>query len=431
MDRGVTMALMQTGNVLAIVQAGGAGGRMDVLTLERAKPALPFAGSYQLLDFPLSNLVNSRIDDVWLSVQYQASALGEQVLNGRPWDLDRTRGGLRLLVPQQGSGSMDEEGFAKGNADELFRLRDQIRTAAPDLVIVMSADHVYRLDYRDVIHTHRKKGAEVTVVTTDLAEVFAEDARQHAVVEVNRLGRVTSFAYKPDKATSTTVATEVFVYQPDLLIQVLEELHHEASDEPHEGDDNVGDSGLGDFGDLLLPRFVDRGKVYAHDLGGYWRDLGQPHHYLNAHLEAAPRRLRRVLQGMAHPHPTAPARAGQGSRGCRHQRCPAQSRLRRGRHRGPQRAWSGSRGRGRGRGRGERGPPRHHGPGRRHSDPLDRRQPLRAVRREHGSAMARWRSTTPRPSRSSAGSARSARPFSPVRGSPPAPPPRASWERYR
>ncbi len=279
------MTATYPGNILAIVQAGGAGGRMDVLTLERAKPALPFAGSYQLLDFPLSNLVNSRIDDVWLSVQYQASALEEQVLNGRPWDLDRTRGGLRLLVPQEGSGSMDEEGFAKGNADELYRLRDQIRTAAPDLVIVMSADHIYRLDYRDVVRTHQGKGAEVTMVTTDLSGVFAEDARQHAVVEVNRLGRVTSCDYKPDRAKSTTVATEVFVYEPDLLIEVLEELHHKLSDEPHEGDDGVGDSGLGDFGDLLLPRFVDRGKVYAHDLDGYWRDLGQPHHYLNAHLE--------------------------------------------------------------------------------------------------------------------------------------------------
>ena len=145
------MADMESTKVLAIVQAGGAGGRMDVLTLERAKPALPFAGSYQLLDFPLSNLVNSGVDDVWLSVQYQASALEEQVRNGRPWDLDRTRGGLRLLVPQEGTGSMDEEGFAKGNADELFRLRDQIRTADSDLVLVMSADHVYRLDYRDVV----------------------------------------------------------------------------------------------------------------------------------------------------------------------------------------------------------------------------------------------------------------------------------------
>jgi glucose-1-phosphate adenylyltransferase len=276
---------MESTKILAIIQAGGAGGRMDVLTLERAKPALPFAGSYQLLDFPLSNLVNSAIDDVWLSVAYQASALEEQVRNGRPWDLDRTHGGLRLLVPQEGTGSMDEEGFAKGNADELYRLRDQIRTARPDLVLVMSADHVYRLDYRDVVRTHRDKGAEVTMVTTDLEGTYAEDAGDHGVVEVNRLGRVTSFAYKPENPASTTVATEVFLYEPDVLVEMLERLHHELSDEPHEGDDDEGDSGLGDFGDLLLPRLVDRGKVYAHRLDGYWRDLGQPHHYLNAHLE--------------------------------------------------------------------------------------------------------------------------------------------------
>jgi glucose-1-phosphate adenylyltransferase len=275
---------MTTG-ILAIIQAGGAGGRMDVLTLERAKPALPFAGSYQLLDFSLSNLVNSGISDVWLSVQYQASAMEEQAHNGRPWDLDRTHGGLRLLVPQQGAGSMDEDGFAKGNADELYRLRDQIRRADPELVIVMSADHVYRLDFRDAIATHREKEAEVTLVITDLEGTYAENAADHAVVEINRLGRVTGFAYKPDEPATTTVATEVIVYDPAVLVQMLEELHHELSDEPDEGDDGEGDSGLGDFGDLLVPRLVDRGSAYAHRLDGYWRDLGQPHHYLNAHLE--------------------------------------------------------------------------------------------------------------------------------------------------
>jgi glucose-1-phosphate adenylyltransferase len=279
------MALMRQTEILAIIQAGGAGGRMDVLTLERAKPALPFGGSYQLLDFPLSNLVNSRIEDVWLSVAYQASAVEEQVHNGRPWDLDRTQGGLRLLVPQEGTGSMDEEGFVKGNADELYRLRDQIRTADPDLVLVMSADHVYRLDYRDVVRTHREKGAEVTMVTTDLEGTYAESPADHAVVEVNRLGRVTSFAYKPEEPASTTVATEVFVYQPDVLVEVLEELHREVSKRTDDDENEEGDTGLGDFGDLLLPRLVDRGQVYAHALDGYWRDLGQPHHYLNAHLE--------------------------------------------------------------------------------------------------------------------------------------------------
>ena len=101
---------MSRERILAIVQAGGAGGRMDVLTRERAKPALPFAGVYQLVDFPLSNLANSGITDVWLSVQFQGSSLEEPVSNGRPWDLDRTRGGLRLLMPQSGTGSSDEEG---------------------------------------------------------------------------------------------------------------------------------------------------------------------------------------------------------------------------------------------------------------------------------------------------------------------------------
>jgi glucose-1-phosphate adenylyltransferase len=281
---------MEQTKILAIVQAGGAGGRMDVLTLERAKPALPFAGSYQLLDFPLSNLVNSGVDDVWLSVQYQASALQDQVRNGRPWDLDRTAGGLGLLIPQQGTGSMDEEGFAHGNADELFRLRDDLRRADPDLVLVMSSDHVYRLDYRDVVDTHRSKGAEVTMVVTDIDDVYAEDPSDHGVVEVNRLGRVTSFAYKPDRPASSTVATEVFLYEPEVLLEVLEELHREQSDGQDDGDDGVGDTGLGDFGDLLLPRLVERGKVFAHRLDGYWRDLGQPHHYLNAHLELVERR---------------------------------------------------------------------------------------------------------------------------------------------
>ncbi len=116
--------------VLALVLAGGAGSRMDVLTRERAKPALPFGGSYRLIDFPLSNLHHSGIDDVWLSVQYQSQSLDEEVANGRPWDLDRTRGGLRLLPPQQGVGT-SEDGFAEGNADVLFRQRDLIRAFDP------------------------------------------------------------------------------------------------------------------------------------------------------------------------------------------------------------------------------------------------------------------------------------------------------------
>jgi glucose-1-phosphate adenylyltransferase len=262
---------------LAVIQAGGAGGRLDVLTRERAKPALPFAGVYQLVDFPLSNLVNSGITDVWLSVQFQGSTLEEQVANGRPWDLDRTRGGLRLLMPQEGTGSMDEEGFAKGNADELFRIRDQVRAFDPEVLVVLSADHIYRFDVAEAVATHVAAGAECTVVTT---EVPLEEAGDHAVVEADGDGRVTGFAYKPDEPSTTTIATEVFVYDPRVLVEVLEELHAELAEGAEEGD-----TGLGDFGEHLLPRLVDRGKAVRHELPGYWKDVGQPHHYLQAHRD--------------------------------------------------------------------------------------------------------------------------------------------------
>jgi len=263
--------------ILALIQAGGAGGRMDVLTRERAKPAMPFAGVYQLVDFPLSNLSHSGITDVWLSVQYQGATIEEQVGNGRPWDLDRTYGGLRLLMPQEGAGTPNEEGFARGNADELFRIRAQIAAAKPEVVLVLSADHVYRFDYMEAIATHRSAGAECTVVTTkvDLAE-----AGDHAVVEQDDSGRVTAFVDKPEDPSTTTVATEIFVYDPAVLVEVLEDLHRELS-----ADSDPGDTGLGDFGDHLLPRLVERGRVVAHDLSGYWRDLGQVHHYLRAHQD--------------------------------------------------------------------------------------------------------------------------------------------------
>jgi len=260
--------------VLALIQAGGVGGRMDVLTRERAKPALSFAGVHQLVDFPLSNLANSGVSDVWLSVQYQASALQDQVRNGRPWDLDRTHGGLRLLIPQEGTGSMDEEGFAQGNADELFRIRDEVRAHGADLVVVASADHVYRLDHRDVVATHLDAGAECTVVVT---EVSPDEAGQHAVVEHDERGVVTGFEYKPEHPSSTTVATEVFLYDAEVLVQVLEEVHRELGP-----DSPGGDTGLGDFGEHLLPRLVESGKVAAVPLTGYWKDVGQPGLYLAA-----------------------------------------------------------------------------------------------------------------------------------------------------
>ena len=271
------MAAMPRLRTLAIIQAGGKGGRMDVLTRETPKPILPFAGGFRLIDFPLSNLRNSGVDDVWLSVQYLAQAVGDAVGNGKPWDLDRHYGGFKLVVPEEGSGSVVGEGFVAGNAEELLQNRDLIRGNNPDVLIVLSSDHVYRLDYSEVIDFHTARGAECTIVTT---QIDPADAVNHATVLSDEEQRVTGFAYKPEEPATGTVATEVFVYSPGPLIEVLEELHRELAGRP-----DPDPQGLGDFGDHLIPALIARGKVVSFPLAGYWRDLGRPETYVAAHRE--------------------------------------------------------------------------------------------------------------------------------------------------
>ncbi|WP_420176448.1 glucose-1-phosphate adenylyltransferase family protein [Luteococcus sp. OSA5] len=267
---------MDRERILAIVLAGGKGSRMEVLTQRRAKPTLPFGGVFSLLDICLSNLVNSRVRDVWVVVQYRASSLDEVLAHGRPWDLDRNRGGLRVLPPQEGIGE-NEEGMATGNADALFRIREMIRRHDPTLVLVLSADHVYSLDHRDVVRTHREAGAECTVVTTS---INVDEAGHHTLVDVDADGRVLAVHHKPDEPQGETIASEVFLYEPDVLIEQLERLHDVLS--PGAPDH---DSGLGDFSEHLLPALVERGKVVAHSLPGYWRDLGRPSAYFRAHQD--------------------------------------------------------------------------------------------------------------------------------------------------
>ena len=267
---------MSRQKTLALVLAGGQGGRMDVLTQARAKPALPFAGVYRLIDFPLSNLAHSGISDVWVVVQYETHSINDVLANGRPWDLDRTHGGLTILPPQQGEGAADT-GFAEGNADVLYRNRQFIREFGPDLLLVLSADHVYKLDYNDVIATHREKDAVCTLVTT---EVPAAEAFNFGTVTVNRQGRVTDFEYKADEPKSNLAAAEVFVYDVAELLDTLDALH-----ERLDPDGDGGSTGLEDFGNHLLPELVRGGKVYAHPLPGYWKDVGRPETYFQSHMD--------------------------------------------------------------------------------------------------------------------------------------------------
>ena len=144
---------MKREKILTLILAGGAGGRLDVLTAQRAKPALPFGGTLRLIDFALSNCLHSGLADVWVIEQYQLHTLNEHLANGRPWDLDRTYGGLQVLPPYAEHDKEDGKkkgGFAEGNADAIYRQRRLIREFAPDLIVVLSADHIYELDYRHV-----------------------------------------------------------------------------------------------------------------------------------------------------------------------------------------------------------------------------------------------------------------------------------------
>jgi glucose-1-phosphate adenylyltransferase len=259
---------MKRPRVLALVLAGGEGGRLGPLTNERAKPALPFAGMYRLIDFPLSNCLHSGIADVWVIQQYEPHELEEQVAGGRPWDLDRTRGGLRILHPYLGD---SESGWYEGNADAIYRNREVIAAHDPDVLLVLSADHVYKLDYAEVIADQRESGAAVTMVTTTVEK---EEASRYGVVEVDSDGVVREFAYKPDDPAGGRVTTEVFVYDAEALLRTLDDLAEDGES-----------SGLQDFGHKLIPRLVDEGAARAFPLDGYWRDIGTIDAYWQAHME--------------------------------------------------------------------------------------------------------------------------------------------------
>jgi glucose-1-phosphate adenylyltransferase len=254
--------------ILVLVLAGGAGGRLELLTEQRAKPAVPFGGVYRLIDFPLSNCQHSAIADVWISVQFHPTSLSDHLANGRPWDLDRTSGGLMTLPPFQGT---DRGGWHTGTADSLWRQADLIREFAADALVVVSSDAVYKLDYREVVETHLGSGAEVTMVTT---EVAADDASRYGIVQLGDGDTVTDYAYKPDRPVTTIATNEVFVFTPDPTLDRLEALNADA-----------GEEGLDDLGSQLLPDQTRDGRARAYPLQGYWRDVGTVPAYWQAHRD--------------------------------------------------------------------------------------------------------------------------------------------------
>lgn len=241
---------------LAILMAGGAGTRLTVLSDRRAKPAVPFAGKYKIIDFTLSNCVNSGIYDVAVLTQYRPHSLNAHIGIGKPWDLDRQRGGVHLRQPYQGSNA--DLDWYRGTADAVYRNLDFIQEKNPDLVIILSGDHIYKMDYRPMINYHLEKGSDLTVAVMN---VPLEETDRFGIMTVNRNMRVTEFTEKPKERDKGTLASMgIYVFNTDILIQRLSEGTKEAP--------------RIDFGKDVIPAMITQDKVYAYAFEGYWVDVG-------------------------------------------------------------------------------------------------------------------------------------------------------------
>ncbi|HEX5396260.1 MAG TPA: sugar phosphate nucleotidyltransferase, partial [Candidatus Limnocylindria bacterium] len=203
-------------SVLTLILAGGEGERLSILSQVRAKPGVPFGGKYRIIDFALSNTVNSGLSDVGILTQYAPRSLIDHIGVGRPWDLDRSRGGVSLLQPYIGRGRARD--WYRGTADAVLQNLDFVADRNPELVLVLAGDHVYKMDYRPFIEMHRTKGAEVTCA---VRTVPLEEAHRFGILAVDDDGRVTDFIEKPANPPSNLVSMGVYVFSWPFLREIL------------------------------------------------------------------------------------------------------------------------------------------------------------------------------------------------------------------
>ena len=253
---------------IAMLLAGGQGSRLKVLTQNTAKPAVPFGGKYRIIDFPLSNCVNSGIDTVGILTQYQPLELNEYIGNGQPWGLNKSQASAQVLPPYERHDK--KSGWYKGTANAIYQNIDFIERYDPEYVVVLSGDHIYKMDYAAMVHFHEENGAACTIAVRD---VPLEEASRFGILNTNPDGSIYEFEEKPAKPKSTNASMGIYVFN----WSVLREFLIADEEDPHSSND---------FGKNIIPNLLNAGhKLMAYTFNGYWKDVGTIDSLWEANME--------------------------------------------------------------------------------------------------------------------------------------------------
>ena len=267
---------MRRKDCVAMILAGGEGSRLGCLTKSTAKPVIPFGGKYKIIDFTLSNCVNSGIDTVGVLTQYQPHELSRYIGSGQPWDLDRYDGGVYILPPYVKRKSGE---WYKGTANAIYQNITFIESFNPKDVLILSSDHVYIMDYRNMIDNHREKQADASIA---VMPVPWEEASRLGIVSADAATRITGFVEKPRKPPSNLASMGIYVFKWDVLKRYLIE------DEQNEKSSN-------DFGKNIIPTMLADGvRLYAHSFQSYWKDVGTVESLWQANMDLLEKQIGRA-----------------------------------------------------------------------------------------------------------------------------------------
>ncbi len=241
---------------VAMLLAGGQGSRLYALTSNIAKPAVSFGAKYRIIDFPLSNCINSGIDTVGVLTQYQPLVLNEYVGNGQPWDLDRTFGGVHILSPYE---AKTDTSWYKGTANAIYQNIRFMKMYDPEYVLILSGDHIYKMDYDKMLQAHKAANADCTIACM---QVPFEEASRFGILNTNPDGTIYEFEEKPAKPKSNLASMGIYIFTASKLFKYLEEDDKDPKSEK-------------DFGKNILPNMLNKGeRMYSYRFEGYWKDVG-------------------------------------------------------------------------------------------------------------------------------------------------------------